>query len=233
VRAWLTFSTRAVSGSCAAIAKGLLTMVRVIALCVGLFLSMGSSAVHAQVLFNAETATLSLNGKMQFIADDTNRFSLQDTIQAQREGHMQPLAGILNRGYAPVISWLSFVVTNDGAALVSPTLVLSPPFLDEVDVYVGVGDNPAHAEKYAHYAVGDHEPVTALALPSALMMVPLPIEQGVSLRIFIRVHSFSTHRLTAELVSQGQLVAKSTHHISVHSAYCAIALVSMDSRIEQ
>lgn len=35
-----------------------------------------SGLAHAQVVFNAESATVSLNGKMQFLPDNTKRLSL-------------------------------------------------------------------------------------------------------------------------------------------------------------
>jgi two-component system, sensor histidine kinase LadS len=179
---------------------------------------------HAQVVFNAESATVSLNGQMQFLPDDSNQFTLADVLVAQQEGRMQRLPGRLNRGYAPVASWLSVVVTNDGATPVAPTLLMEPPYLDEVDVYLRDGADPGQPQDYRRISVGDHTPVAAQPLPSALMTVPLLIEPGASLHLFHPRSQYSAHNLAAQLLSPQELVAKTARHLVWHSAYIAIAI---------
>lgn len=198
-------------------------MTRLPILFIALCLWAASGLLHAQVVFNAESTAISLNGKMQFLPDDTKRLSLSDAINAQREGRMTSLPGQLSRGYAPVASWLSVVISNDGATPATPTLLMEPPYLDEVDVYVKTGAESGQSEDYRRFSVGDHAPVAAQPLPTALMTVPLSIAPGSSQRIFIRVHSFSSHNLAAQLVSPSQLVAKTSWHQIWQSAYIAIA----------
>lgn len=144
-------------------------------LCIILWLLASYGLAHAEVVFNGESAAVSLNGKMQFLSDDDNQFSLADVLLAQQEGRMQSLLGRLNRGYAPAASWLSVVVTNDGTEPAAPTLLMDPPYLDEVDVYIRDGVDPGQAQDYRRISVGDHTPVAAQPLPTALMTVPLSI----------------------------------------------------------
>lgn len=193
-------------------------------LCIALWLWANCGLAHAQVVFNAESTTAPLNGKMQFLPDDDKQFSLADVLQAHQEGRMQSLAGRLNRGYAPVTSWLSVVVSNDGATPVAPTLLMEPPYLDEVDVYIHDGTASGQPQDYRRISVGDHTPVAAQPLPTALMTVPLLIEPGASLHLVIRVHSYSAHNLSAQLVSPQELLAKTARHLVWHSAYIAIAI---------
>lgn len=193
-------------------------------LCIALWLWASCGFAHAQVVFNAASDAVSLNGEMQFLPDDDNQFALADVLQAQQEGRMQRLPGKLNRGYASVASWLSIVVTNDGATPVAPTLLMEPPYLDEVDVYIRNGADPGRAEDYRRISVGDQTPVAAQPLPSALMTVPLSIEPGASLHIVIRMYSYSAHNLAAQLVSTPELLAKTARHQIWQSAYIAVAL---------
>ena len=199
-------------------------MIRLLILCIALWLWASCGLAHAEVVFNAESATVSLNGKMQFLPDDDNQFSLADVLLAHQQGRMQNLPGRLNRGFAPVASWLSVVVTNDGATPVAPTLLMAPPYLDEVDVYIRAGADPGQAQDYRLISVGDHTPVAAQPLPTALMTVPLLIDPGAPLHIVIRVHSHSAHNLAAQLVSPQELIAKTAWHQVWQSAYIAIAI---------
>jgi len=189
-----------------------------------LWLLASSGLVHAQVVFNADSTNVSLNGNMQFLPDDDNRLSLADAIRAQREGRMKNLLGRFNRGYAPVASWLSVIVKNDGLQPVSPTLVMTPPYLDEVDVYVLSGSDPSQPEDYMRFSVGDHTPLALQPLPTALMTVPLSISPGSSQTIFIRIHSFSAHNLNANLVSPQEFITKISQQLTWHAAFCAVAL---------
>ncbi|WP_168926825.1 sensor histidine kinase [Nitrincola schmidtii] len=184
---------------------------------------MSSSFVYAQVVFNAHSTAVSLNGQMQFLPDDDNELLLADVLVAQAEGRMHKLPGRLNRGYAPVASWLNVVVINDGALPVAPTLLMEPPYLDEVDVYIRDGVEPGQPQDYRRVSVGDHTPVANQPLPTALMTVPLLIEPGASINIFIRVHSYSAHNLAAQLVSPSELHTKTARHLLWQSAYIAIA----------
>ena len=199
-------------------------MIRRPILCVILWLWASCGLAQAEVVFNAESAAVSLNGKMQFLPDDDKQFSLADVLLAQQEGRMQSLPGRLSRGYAPVASWLSVVVTNDGAEPAAPTLLMEPPYLDEVDVYIRDGAAPGQAQDYRRISVGDHTPVAAQPLPTALMTVPLLIDPGATLHLFIRVHSYSSHNLSAQLVSPQELLAKTARHQIWQSAYIAIAI---------
>lgn len=193
-------------------------------LCIALCLWATSAATQAQVLFNAESTAVSLNGQMQFLPDDDQRLSLADVIRAQQEGRMQTLPGRLNRGYAPVASWLSVVISNDGATPATPYLMMKPPYLDDVDVYVGKGVDSRQPAAYQRFSVGDQIPVAEQPLPTALMTVPLSLEPGASLRLFIRVHSFSAHNLDVSLVSHRQLLVRTSSHLIWHSAYIALGV---------
>lgn len=193
-------------------------------LCIALWLGMSCGLAQAQVVFNAESTRVSLNGAMQFLSDDDKQFSLADVLLAQQEGRMQNLPGRLSRGYVPAASWLSVLVTNDGAKPAAPTLLMEPPYLDEVDVYIKAGSDLGQAQDYRRISVGDHTPVAAQPLPTALMAVPLLIEPGDSLHLFIRVHSYSSHNLAAQLVSPQEFLAKTGRHQIWQSAYIAIAM---------
>lgn len=194
--------------------------VLVLAVC----LCMTGELAHAQVVFNAESSAVSLNGKMQFLSDDDNTFSLADVLQARDEGSMQSLPGRLSRGYLLAASWLGVVVTNDGSTPVFPTILMDPPYLDEVDVYIRDDAYPAQPQNYRLVRVGDHTPVAAQPLPTALMTVPLAIEPGASLHILIRVRSYSAHNLAVQLLSPQELLSKTGRHQVWQSAYVAIAI---------
>lgn len=202
----------------------LLMVTRLLLSLAALCLWASSAGTQAEVTFNADSTAVSLNGEMQFLPDDDKRLALADAIRAQQEGRMQRLHGPLNRGYAPVASWLHVVVRNDGATPATPYLLMSPPFLDEVDVYLSNGADPDLPATYRRYAVGDHTPVAEQPVPTALMAVPLSIAPGASLRVFIRVHSFSAHILFASLVSPREFQRRISSHVFWHSAYVALGV---------
>lgn len=90
---------------------------------------------------------------------------------------------------------------------------MEPPYLDEVDVYIRHGADPGQPQDYRRISVGDHTPMAAQPLPTALMTAPLLIEPDASLHIVIRVHSYSAHNMAAQLVSPQQLLAKTARHL--------------------
>jgi hypothetical protein len=83
--------------------------------CVALWLWAASGVLHAQVVFNADAAPVSLAGQMQFLSDDDNRLAFVDALQAWQQGRFRALPGKLSRSYTAAASWLTFNVSNDGA----------------------------------------------------------------------------------------------------------------------
>lgn len=193
--------------------------IRIVTACLSLLLWLpnASSAVHV----NSDGGRVSLAGHLEFLFDDPGKKTLTDVIADSPS--FKRLPGFLNRGYTNSTSWLRVDIHNAGQDVLSQVLMLSPPTLDEVDVYVQQGNDANSPVDYRHFALGDHTPMADKPLPYTNMALPLEIEPGGVQRVYLRVRSQGSQSLHAEIMSPFAALASNLRHTAMQSAHLAIA----------
>lgn len=183
-----------------------------------------SFVVRAQATLDAGFNELSLAGELSFLDDPGNTLSLAQVLEKHRAGEFRALPGFLNRGYTGATSWLTFAVHNAAAPPLAPYLLLSPPLLDHLDVYVQVGGDPGDMQSYRLQAMGDHAPQADKPLAYPQPVMPLAMVPGATQRIFIRVKTTSSHSMSAKLMAESALTREMSRNTALQAGYLAIAL---------
>lgn len=179
---------------------------------------------HGRTVLPADFQEISLAGELAFLDDAGGELSFAQVLERQRDGAFQVLPGFLNLGYSVSTSWLTFSLDNDTAVPLSPYLSLSPPLLDQLDVYLQVGSDPYSTQSYRLLRLGDHIPQAEKPLAYPQPVVPLHLPAGSVQRIFIRVKTTSSHTLSAKLMVEPALVREMSRNIALQAGYLAIAL---------
>lgn len=171
------------------------------------------------------TTSVSLSGQLDYLSDKTGALDLQQVIAAHRTGSMQKLPGFLNRGYTDATSWLHFSVSRATDVHEDVYLWMSPPLVDEVDVYLQVGSAVDAPESYQKISLGDHTPVADKPLQHAKLILPLALKDAGTREIYVRVKSGSSHTLRLWLMSPAAFVEETGESIILQGGHVAIALV--------
>lgn len=184
----------------------------------------GSSATRAQLVVNADAREVSLAGQFAFLDDPSGALTLAEVLT--RADQFQSLPGFLNRGYTQAATWLRLDVHNPAPTSRAVLVRLSPPTLDELDVYV----EPDPPERmvpggWVRYSLGDHAPMAGKPIPGALPSFPLSLEPQSHVRVYLRIRSKGAHALRAELDAPEQAQATSLWHAALQSGHIGMAAV--------
>ncbi len=180
-------------------------------------------AAAAVLVAETEQAT-SLSGSLENLVDPNGALALADILSGPEAQRFEPLPGFVNRGYLTGASWTRFTYTTPAGGSAVWYLRLVPAILDDVRVYVQVGQNPASPASYREYQLGDHFPLAGRQLRHLDMLAPLPATVAPR-NVYIRVRTTSTHNLQAWLYSPDNLIAWSGTYALLNGLMLGIYLV--------
>lgn len=189
-----------------------------------LLFSLGCGTVRAEVSIGPAFQSISLAGRLQFLDDPANAYTLPEVMARYRAGKFRTLPGSLNRGFTRAASWLTFSVRNDSGDPRSLVLLLSPPCIDEVDLYIQTGVDPERPESFRREPLGEDTSVPPQPLLSPELVVPLRIQAGASKRIYIRTRNGGAQTLQVRLLSPAVMARQGGRYIMLQGGYLAMAL---------
>lgn len=179
-------------------------------------------ATRAEVELGADVRGESLAGQFAFLDDPSGALTLAEVLTSADK--FQPLPGFLNRGYTQAATWLRLDLRNPTPTSRALLVRLSPPTLDELDVYVEQ-DTPGRLIQsgWGRYALGDHAPMAGKPIPGALPSFSLSLEPQSHVRVYLRIRSKGAHALRAELDAPAQAQATSLWHAALQSGHIGMA----------
>ena len=159
----------------------------------------------AAPLLPEKTLPYSLAGHLEHLVDPAGSLTLRELLAGGSGVRFTPLPGFVNHGFTTSASWTRFTYIPPKG---SPDLFLrlTPSFVDEVTVYVQVGSSPVDPASYRRYDLGDHYPATAGRIVHPDMVAPVPSDDGVPRRVYIRVKSSGAHILQGWLHQEDDFI---------------------------
>jgi signal transduction histidine kinase len=198
--------------------------------CMFLFLSCTSAKALAadavEPLRLGSSGAYEIGGHLSVLKDPSRTLTLERVIAADRGGRLAGLPYNLNEGYARSAFWVHFTLVRDASFPDTCWLRLTPSYTDEVTVYIQApGSDPSKASSYQEVLLGDHVPAWRRPLIHPDFVVPVTLEQGQPVEIYIRVFSNSSISLAGQIHTQNDLRDHTYRDIMFQSAYLGIALV--------
>lgn len=125
-----------------------------------------------------------LLGTLQFLRDPSGRLELPDIVQRDGQKALRPASKQdLNAGYTRDVLWFATTLRNDGKQPLQRYLVVSPPRLEDVRVFVS-GQGPVDEMHN-----GLRTPVAERRVSSRLLAFPVDLAPGEARRVYVRIRS--------------------------------------------
>ena len=169
-------------------------------------------AAHAQALpaihLVPELKVLALDPQVQVLRDDSGRWGFGEVSASPLADRFAPPARkTINYGYTTAAYWYRFRLRSDmpGVGNSDWVLELDYPPLDRVDIYVA-GQTGLRQTVLA----GDQRQISAALLSHRSVALPLSIEPGEELMLYLRVQTEGSHQVPMLLWSAREFTQKST-----------------------
>ena len=190
-----------------------------------LYWFMGLSSAHAGTLLLQENRPYSISGALEILRDSSSRLSLRDILTSDLLSKgFEPIPGFLNKSYTSDTLWVRFDLQRTDAFPTESFLMLGPPPLDFVTIYVQTGDDANNPAAYTEFQLGDHLPTLQRPIIHLNFVVPLnlPIER--TRRVYIRLKTTSVMNLTGEILPLKDFISQTTRLNLMHEGWFAIAI---------
>ena len=171
------------------------------------YLLLAVTPATAKVPITEPGHATSLSGSMENLVDSKRSLSLIDVLTGPASKQFEKLPGFVNRGYMDGATWTRFTYATPVNGSTNWYLRLVPAILDDVRVYVQVGEDPASPASYSEYQLGDHFPMAGRSIRHLDMVVPLPAAVTTHRTVYIRVVTTSTHNLQGWLYTNEELIS--------------------------
>jgi len=172
----------------------------------------------------SEDQKVNLEGHWEQLVDPTAKMTLADVIHPDNVARFSPLSGNMNRGYTREAVWLRFFVQRSAAFQELVYLRLGPYFIDRIEIYEQIGDDPAAPASYRQFLRGDHVPSDTRFAQVGDYNIPLTLKKEAPCWVYIRVKSTSTVTLFGYLHSLASFISYSHLSMLLNGGYLAVAL---------
>ena len=203
--------------------KPLLVMMAVSTLCCLLH----ASPLHAAAapLLLGKSPSQDLSGHLEELVDPGGNLTLSDILQSSNSARFIPIPGNLNKSYTGDVVWLRFTMLRSAEFPEDSWLLLTPPFLDYVTIYLQTGKETVKPSSYVEISLGDHVPVAERPVqhPEFVMPLLLPLEKPVT--VYVRIKSTSVLNLAGAVHTPVNFIHHNYLNILNQGGYLGIAIV--------
>lgn len=188
-------------------------------------LTHGTLHAAATSLLLAGAPSYELSGHLEQYVDPSGKLTLADLLAPATAAHFIPIPGTMNRSYSRDTVWLRFSMIRSAAFPDASWLRLSPPYLDQVTVYLQTGSEPAQPASYRVIPLGDHIPVAERPVQHPDFVAPLllPLERPVA--VYLQIRSTSAVCLQGAIHTPADMIRQNSANIMFQGGYLGIALV--------
>jgi diguanylate cyclase (GGDEF)-like protein len=158
-------------------------MALIMAMC-WLWLLPAAHAMKAPVLLNPPPIQQSIGGLFDTLEDPAHRLSLKDALSTETGWH-QVHGPALNFGFSKSWWWARITLLNPSEHPEAIILDLGTSLIDDVDVYVLAEDG----RLVQHHELGNRLPFAQRPIQLRTLAVPLNLEAGQTLQIYLRFKS--------------------------------------------
>lgn len=165
-----------------------------------------TNVAHAAdvVALQAQQESYVLGPRVSYLEDASGAFSLEDIMNVKGGREFHPIHGTApNFSFTKSVYWFRLDLHNVNSAVPEWLLESQYPLLDQIDAYLVYAGN-----RIVAYKSGDTLPFAQRAIKHRNVMFRVPLEQGDSVTIFIRVKTESSLQLPLTLWSPQALLVK-------------------------
>lgn len=170
-----------------------------------------------------------LAGHLEAIYDPSGALSLDDVAFGEAAKSFAPVAGNYNKGFGmPGAAWIRFVLAGrpDGEQDAQEHfLMLDPPFLDRLDVYVASTARPGGPADFETFRMGVSIPDAKRNLALPCFVVPLAPGDAPRL-VLVRVQNRTTLSLRGSVVTTQSLLWLSLSNWLLLGGYLSACLIA-------
>ena len=187
--------------------------------------SISLTSAQAGTILLKESRPFPISGSLEVIHDASNRLSLRDILTSDplSKGFL-PIPGFLNKSYTSDTLWVRFDLHQTNPFPTESFLMLGPPVLDFVTVYVQTGDDANNPATYSEFQLGDHLPTTQRPLIYLNFVVPLNLPNERTSRVYVKIKTSSAMSLTGQILPLKDFISQTTRLNLVQEGWFAIAI---------
>ena len=182
-------------------------------------------AASAAPLVLSDASKYDLAGHLSLFVDTNRSLELKDILTPAHRSAFKPVPGYINQGYTTAAVWVAVSLLRKKPFSDEVYLHLWPPYLDNIDVYVQQGDDPADPASYKLISLGDHVSVTERPIRHPEFIAPFILPEKVERTVYIKLTSSSTINFFASVHNNTDMISHGILKITLNSGYLAIALV--------
>lgn len=175
---------------------------RLLLCCLLLLGTAAVAAMTATVMPDAETASLSLAGRLQASPRGVGLDSAEAALSAYRSGSFEPVPGNLGRGYRGGDVWLAFDLDLQAWPQQRAILEVGPAYLDRVTVYLTTNDDTLQRVGQA----GDQVARAIAPLPALKPAFPLSLLGQARAIVLVHIQTTSTQSALVTLYRPDRFV---------------------------
>ena len=190
-----------------------------------LLLALGTSSLCAATIVLQDNRSYTLADHLEILIDPSGHLNFADILSPRLNNEFKPIQGDLRRGYSADSVWVRFELRRFVPYPKDGYLLLAPPILDFVNVYVQDGENANAPFSYIEYHVGDHVPATSRPLIHPNFVIPLSLPSNRPIMVYIGLQSSSSINLTGEIDPFADFVYRTTRIILLQEGWLAVALL--------
>ena len=194
---------------------------RLLLCCVLLLGSAAVAAMTAPVAPDADTASLSLAGRLQASPRGVSLDSATAALRAYRSGSFEPVPGNLGRGYRSDDVWLAFDLDLRAWPQQRAILEVGPAYLDRITVYLAADDDTLQRVGQA----GDQVARADAPLPALKPAFPLSLPGQSRTTVLVQIQTTSTQSALVTLYRPDRFVDVTVNESLVLGSVFAGSLV--------
>lgn len=129
-------------------------------------------AYPPELVLNSPDHKLSIDGHIDMLRDPGGKASFADVSSGALDNRFRPLAGGVDLGFTKSVIWLRWRVKRTENVPDSWLLDISPPFLDDIQLYIPRTSAPSGPSDYRLAIFGDHHPLSSRPVVFNRFLVP-------------------------------------------------------------
>ena len=166
-----------------------------------------------------------LQGHFELLSDPTRKLTLTDVLNQSSAGAFKAYPKHVNRGFSDEALWLRCQIQRQPPFPAQAYLVINPPILDSVIVFVQSGEAAEAPDDFTRFNLGDHVPVRESGHYQPEFTVPINLPESSIRWIYLRIETTSILNVNARILTPAEFARQSNLMLVVQVALLASFLM--------
>ena len=171
-----------------------------------------------------DVAGLSLGTYLEYLEDETGEIKIDDLLGDDHQSFpwrksQQDVPGF---GFTTTPYWFIIEIKNEDSIQKNLLLEVATSLLDNIETYFVSKGSVTHT-----YQVGDHYPFSARPVPHRNFLIPLLLDPGENVQVYLRVETTTALQLPLTLWTEDAFYIQDASKTYAHGLFYGIMLVAM------